>query len=235
MKMCLTKNRRSCIVLTMLVGAVGWQSLAAQEQPPEPGSGTALAVVHELYDIVTFPAGTVPDWDQLRALFLPESVVVLRSTPDSTSVFSLEGFVQDWLRFIEGSNVKETGFVERIVRTQATEFGDVAHIWVLYEAEIPGWDRPPQPAVDSFQLVRRDGRGPESLPPEILSQAPADVQPPSDAGSISVAPVAPDAPAEPAGEKLTLIASQTLPAPSPSSSHCSSGVTGLPSQSDGGS
>ena len=35
--------------------------------------------------------------------------------------------------------------------------GDIAHVWVLYEAEIPGWGRPAQPGVDSFQLVRRDG------------------------------------------------------------------------------
>jgi hypothetical protein len=114
-------------------------------------------VVRELYDLVTFPAETTPDWDQLRALFLPEAVVVLRTSREETSVFSLEGFVQDWLRFIEDSNVKETGFAERIIRTHSVEFGDIAHVWVLYEAEIPGWERPPQAGVDSFQLVRREG------------------------------------------------------------------------------
>ena len=141
---------------TALLLAAPLSGIAQAPDSQEEGA-SADGVVHELYDIVTFPAGTTPDWDQLRALFLPEAVVVLRSSREATSVFSLEGFVQDWLRFIEGSNVEETGFTERIIRTHATVFGDIAHVWVIYEAEIPGWGRPPQQGVDSFQLVRREG------------------------------------------------------------------------------
>jgi hypothetical protein len=29
---------------------------------------------------------------------------------------------------------------------------------VLYEASIPGWGRPPQQGIDSFQLIKKDGR-----------------------------------------------------------------------------
>jgi hypothetical protein len=134
---------------------LGGQALETQESA-QTAVG-AEAVVRELYDMVTFPAGTTPDWDEFRTLFLPEVVVVLRTSREATSLFNLEGFIQDWLRFIEGSNIEATGFSERIVRTHTTEFGDIAHVWVLYEAEIPGWGRPPQPGVDSFQLVRRDG------------------------------------------------------------------------------
>jgi hypothetical protein len=138
----------SCCLLLLVSSPVSSQ---AQE------SQGAAGVISELYDLVTFPAGTTPDWDHLRSLFLPEAVVVLRSSREATSVFTLEGFVQDWLRFIEGSNVEETGFTERIIRIHLTEMGEIAHAWVLYEAEIPGWGRPPQPGVDSFQLVRREG------------------------------------------------------------------------------
>jgi hypothetical protein len=157
----MTANNRSglsavpCLFWALLLAAplpVGAQGTGSQEE-----DSSAEGVVRELYDIVTFPAETTPDWDQLRSLFLPEAVVVLRTSREETSVFSLEGFVQDWLRFIEGSNVRETGFTERIIRTHSTVFGDIAHIWVLYEAEIPGWGRPPQAGVDSFQLVRREG------------------------------------------------------------------------------
>lgn len=144
--------------LTLMLPAFPLALLTAQGTEPVGESQSAEAVVHELYDMVTFPAGTTPDWDEFRALFLPESVVVLRSSREATSVFTLEGFVEDWLRFIDGSNIKETGFTERIIRTHCTEFGDIAHVWVLYEAEIPGWGRPPQAGVDSFQLVRREGR-----------------------------------------------------------------------------
>jgi hypothetical protein len=135
---------------------------------------SAEDTVRELYDLVTFPAGTTPDWNRGRALFVPEAVVILRTTRTATTVFSVEGWVQDFVKFIEDSNVEETGFTERIVRTHATEFGDIAHVWVLYEAEVPGWDRPPQAGVDSFQLAKRDGKW---LIASILNEVPTPDRP----------------------------------------------------------
>ncbi len=35
----------------------------AQDAPIPPGTNTAEGVVHELYDMCTFDAGTVPDWE----------------------------------------------------------------------------------------------------------------------------------------------------------------------------
>jgi len=137
------------------MGAAG--TLAAQEGGAGLGDGSAEAVVRELYDLVTFPSGVTPDWDRARDLFLPEAVVVLRTSRSETTVFSVEGWVQDFVTFIERSNVAATGFTERIVRTYAVEFGDIAQVWVLYEAEVPATGRPPQSGVDSFHLVRRDG------------------------------------------------------------------------------
>ena len=67
-------------------------------------------------------------------------------------------FVGDFVAFIERANVEETGFAETIVRTRPMVFGDIAHILVLYEVEIPGSGRGPQQGVDSFQLIRKDGR-----------------------------------------------------------------------------
>jgi hypothetical protein len=114
--------------------------------------------VNELYELVTFEAGTTPDWDVVRTLFLPEAVVVLRTSRTETTVYSLDGFVQSFVDFIEGANVEATGFSERIVRTNPVVFGDLAHVWVLYEAHITGSPRPPQQGVDSFQLIQREGR-----------------------------------------------------------------------------
>ena len=140
------------VLVTLLVP--GWG--ASQETGGTEGS--AEGVVRELYDLVTFPAGTTPDWDRARALFLPQAVVVLRTSRTETAVFSMEGWVQDFVSFIESRNVASTGFEERIVRTNAVEFGDIAHVWVLYEAQIPGSGRPPQPGVDAVHLVRREGK-----------------------------------------------------------------------------
>ena len=138
-------------VLFVLWGGILFSShAAAQEESAGPE-----AVVRQLYDLVTFDAGERPDWAQVRDTFLDQAVVVLRTSRDSTSVFSLEGFVEDFIRFIDGTKVKEVGFEEKIVRMHSVVFGDMASILVLYEAHIPGSPRPPQQGVDSVLLSRR--------------------------------------------------------------------------------
>jgi hypothetical protein len=154
------ESRLNVLIATLVFIAGGVNSLSAQapsvvqDDTPE----TAEAVVRQLYDLVTFGAGTSPDWDEVRALFIDEAVVVLRTTRTATTVFSLEGFVNDFVTFIERANVEQTGFEERILRLHATEFHDMAHAWVLYQVSVPGSQRPPQQGVDSFSLIRQDGR-----------------------------------------------------------------------------
>lgn len=126
-------------------------SAAAAAETPEE-------VIQDLYDLVTFDAGTTPDWDQARSMFIEDAVIVLRTGREETTVFSVEGWIDDFVTFIERANVEETGFSETIVRMKSVVFGDIAHIWVLYEADIPGDERDPRQGVDSFQLIQKDGR-----------------------------------------------------------------------------
>jgi hypothetical protein len=146
--------------------ALAWAGLgphmskAAHAQTPSEDDAlqTAEGVVTQLYELVTFEAGSTPDWDKVRSLFIDEAVIVLRTTRTATTVFSVDGFVNDFVTFIERANVAETGFTEKILRTKPTVFGDMAHVWVLYEASVPGSPRPPQQGVDSFSLIKQDGR-----------------------------------------------------------------------------
>ncbi|MHC4414825.1 MAG: nuclear transport factor 2 family protein [Planctomycetota bacterium] len=148
-----------CVGLALLA-LLFWSPHASPEQiPPDAGPHkTAEGLVGALYEAVTFEAGTTPDWNRVRAMFIDEAVIVLRTSRENTSVFSVEGFVDDFIKFIERANARETGFVERIIRKKSMVFGDMAHVLVLYEASIPGSPRPPQKGVDSFSLIRKDGR-----------------------------------------------------------------------------
>jgi hypothetical protein len=116
------------------------------------------ALVRELYTLVTFNADKPPDWDKVRNVFLPQAVIVLRTSRDSTSVFDVEGFVQDFVTFIERSPAKQAGFEEKVVTVKAMVLGDIARVTVLYQAHIPGTKRPPQQGVDVFLLNKRGGR-----------------------------------------------------------------------------
>jgi len=130
---------------------------AGADSPPEPAA-SAEGTVRELYRLVSFEPGADVDWDAVRALFLPEAVIELRTSWEATSVFTLDGFVQDFVDFIAKPGVHEAGSTETIRQLKPMEFGDIAHILTLYEAHITGSERPPQQGVDSFQLIRKDGR-----------------------------------------------------------------------------
>ncbi len=119
---------------------------------------TAEGVVSEIYKTVTFEPGQTPDWEKVRSMFLDNAVVVLRTSREGSTVFSVPGFIDDFVNFIEKSPAKQAGFSEKIIRMKPLIFGDIAHILVLYEVHIPGTPRPPQQGVDSFQLVKKNGR-----------------------------------------------------------------------------
>jgi hypothetical protein len=93
----------------------------------------------------------------VRSLFVEEAVVVLRTGREQMSVFSLDGFVDDFVKFIEQAGVEETGFTERILGMKSFTYGDIAHVLVLFDSHIPGSGRPPREGVDSFELIRRGG------------------------------------------------------------------------------
>jgi hypothetical protein len=126
--------------------------------PADTVTATAEGAVRALYRLVSFRAGETTDWARVRALFLPEAVVVLRTSRTATTVFSLDGFVNDFVAFDTIPVVARGGFTETVVRLRPMVLGNVAHVLVLYEAHVTGSPRPPQQGVDSFHLVRRDDR-----------------------------------------------------------------------------
>jgi hypothetical protein len=133
--------------------ALGTTNQENEDLLSQPGK-----VVRGLYDLVTFPKDGAPDWAQVKSLFVEQAVIVLRTGPDQMSIFTVDGFVQDFVSFIERSRVRETGFEERILRMDSTVYGDIATILVLFQARIPGGARPPQQGIDIFQLIRRRGQ-----------------------------------------------------------------------------
>ena len=136
--------------------SLAW-TVQAQAPTASEAFDTPEGLIHAIYEAVTFPAGQMPDWDYVRSMFIPEAVVVLRTSKEHATVFSVEGFVQDFITFIEHDEVMKTGFTEEVIKMKTMVFGDIAHLLVLYESSIPQ-KRPPTPGVDSFQLIRRDGR-----------------------------------------------------------------------------
>jgi len=142
----------------LLVAAALASCASTTEVPAMNETNTPGAAVAELYDLVTFGSGQTPDWDRVRSLFVDEAVIVLRTGREEMTVFSLDGFVADFVKFIEDADVVTTGFTERILDTREVTFGDIAQVLVKFDSHIPGSDRAPREGLDSFELIRRDER-----------------------------------------------------------------------------
>jgi len=127
-------------------------NVQAFDAPPE----TPESLVRSLYDLVTFDAGTRPDWDLARPMFLEDAVVVLRTSREANTVFSVQGWIDDFDTFIDNSPAKDLGFSETVVRLHTIAMGDIANVWVLYESKLP--DRPGRQGVDNFSLIRAEGK-----------------------------------------------------------------------------
>jgi len=149
-------------VFFSLGAGLGREQGPAAQAAPQPAGDAAAAI----YGLVSSVGGKLPDWDKVRGCFLKEAVIVLRTSRTTLTAFTLDGFIQDFVDFYEkpfkrGEATvvpKESGFTEKVVRMKAWEYGDMAHVLVLYEAQITGFAMPPQQGIDSWILVRRDGR-----------------------------------------------------------------------------
>jgi hypothetical protein len=133
--------------------------LIARVTPAQAPRATAGAeeAVRSLYQRVSFEAGKDVDWEQVKSLFIPEAVIVLRTSRTAMSVFDRDGFVRDFVKFIADAKLADRAFEEKVLAVNAVETGDVARVTVHDSARIPSDGRPAQEGIDLFQLMRKDG------------------------------------------------------------------------------
>jgi hypothetical protein len=150
----------TALAAMVCIGAPG----EAAEQAATPAGQAAPAVesaedvVRTLYKMVSFNAGKNVDWEHVKALFIPEAVIVLRASRTSMNVLNRNTFVDDFLKFISDAKLEDQAFEETIVAIKTQETGDVARATVHYAARIPSRDRPAQQGIDVFLLMKADGR-----------------------------------------------------------------------------
>lgn len=130
----------------------------AQVQEAVDPYASADGLVTYVYDAVSFKAGTTPDWEGVRNLFVGEAVIAMRASRDSLSVFSVDDFINDFIRFEAQVRANNLSFKETILAMKPVVVGEVAIVLVWYQAAIPELERPPQQGIDGFHLIKKDGR-----------------------------------------------------------------------------
>ena len=145
--------RQLAVILVLLFSVCDVVSHTVTQKKAETGPQD---VIMALYDLVSFGPDNPPRWEEVRDLFIDDAIIVLRTSRDSSTLFTLDGFIHDFQKFAGEERIQVNGFSEKIIRLDKTVFGNIAHFLVLYEASIPGTDFKPQQGVDSFQLIKSD-------------------------------------------------------------------------------
>jgi len=120
----------------------------------DSANATPQDLVALTYELISFNAGSEPDWTAFRRLFAERAVLAIRILPSdpAITVMNLDEYVQWHIR--EG--MKEHGYAERPLKKTFNVMGDLAEAHVHFQMYIG--QRHIGDAIDIFQIVRRNNR-----------------------------------------------------------------------------
>jgi hypothetical protein len=126
------------------------------------------AIITAAYRGISGPAGKKRDWDRERSLYYPGARLIPTAKPAggenvhpstvlrtsvAPQILDIEGFIARVEPFF-----KETGFYEKEIARRTEQFGNIAHVWSIYESRHNEDD--PEPfmrGINSIQLFN-DGK-----------------------------------------------------------------------------
>ena len=140
---------KTTIILAVLLSLNVSACLHAQAKSEDPES-----MIKQIYVEVSSEEGQDVDWEKVRSFFMDEAVIVLQTSREGSTSFTLEEFIQDFKDFYASPAAKDSGFKETVLNIKSHIYGDMAFIGVVYEAQILNSERPAQKGID-FWLVQK--------------------------------------------------------------------------------
>lgn len=109
-------------------------------------------VLQQLYEVISFEEDGEPDWKGLERVFSRHARIT-RITPEGTDYLDRESFLAMTRNLLELGAY--TSFYELEIAREVERFGDMAHVWSVYETRRDKAAREPLGrGVNSIQLVR---------------------------------------------------------------------------------
>jgi hypothetical protein len=109
-------------------------------------------LLQQLYEVISFEEDGEPDWKGLQQVFSRHARIT-RITPESTDYLDPESFLAMTRNLIEVGAY--TSFFELEIGRVVERFGDMAHVWSMYETRRNKTAREPiGRGVNSIQLIR---------------------------------------------------------------------------------
>lgn len=111
-------------------------------------------VIEELYRLISFESGSLPNWDRFISLFTENAVMSLRLFPGDPEMWT--GTPAEYAQVQVDKEMEEFGYSETPVKEEWMVFGHVAEGRVIFDMQ-----RGDQPAIrcfDGYHLIFKDDR-----------------------------------------------------------------------------
>ena len=134
------KKARLSIVVLLLVSAVASGQTTRRREPPPPADAASVeAIVAALYGSVSHAPETSPNWERMRAIFLPVGMLVPPRKPEEAifTVIDVDGFEERYKKSMAAAKEKGTppaGFYEKELSRRTDCFGNICQIFSTYES-----------------------------------------------------------------------------------------------------
>jgi hypothetical protein len=124
---------------------------------PPDDSSTIDRLLTALYETISGPAGSEPDWDRERALFAPDARLIPTYIDADgelrAQVLDVEGYIESRRAYL-----RDNDFFERQVSREIKQFGHIAQVFSEYESATTPGGPSFVSGVNLLQLLFRDGR-----------------------------------------------------------------------------
>ncbi len=117
-------------------------------------------LLQNLYRSICFRKGEKPTFESLRALFIPQGLLINNNNPAAPEVMSVDAFIEVVRAAIAAGGLEE--FHEREIAQTIEVFGNIAHVFSTYEARFDADSKEPfSVGINTIQLVRTGASGNE--------------------------------------------------------------------------
>jgi hypothetical protein len=153
--------------------AISANATAADSDSPE-------SVIAEFYRLISFEAGSRPDYDRIRSLLADDAVLLTNVSPETIELIGADESIRRIRQKIEESGLGDYGFLSTPENINCQVANVTAYCVTVVEVQYPGLDVPPVVSTDLTTLEKQEGRWlatssamyvtvPDVAPPSILS------------------------------------------------------------------
>ena len=115
------------------------------------------SIVHALYDIISTPAGEIPNWSRWNTLFIPEArLIALGSNNEGEDGYNT--WTPDEYKEQVGGYLEENPFFEIEASHTSEQFGNMVHRFSTYESYRSMAEPPFSRGINSIQLLYMEDR-----------------------------------------------------------------------------